>query len=129
MNRQETFNKMYIGLIKQGGPSVCATKCMYRSETGRKCAAGHVMDDRVYRPVFEGYDVSDVTALGRAVIGALLESGVERADIPMVAQVQAAHDAYTRGADADDVTWLKNFQAWCQNNAPYLNVTIPEVST
>jgi hypothetical protein len=60
MTKQEMFSKVYLGVIAQGGPAVQAgagaqesPECMYRTENGRKCAAGQLIPDAEYNPAME----------------------------------------------------------------------------
>jgi hypothetical protein len=56
MNKQEIFNKVYLGLHSQGWKkSVDADgECFYRGDDGCKCAAGHLIPDEDYDPSMEG---------------------------------------------------------------------------
>jgi len=59
MTPQEIVNKVYFALKKQGKPSVDKNgECLYRGPNGLKCAAGHLMSDKEYDSLMEGYDVN-----------------------------------------------------------------------
>ena len=45
--RQDHFNKAYLGVIAQGEPAVdkATGRCQYLSESGSKCNVGHILTD------------------------------------------------------------------------------------
>ena len=47
--RQDHFNKAYLGVIAQGGPSkrefMSGETCAYLGNNGRKCAVGHILTE------------------------------------------------------------------------------------
>jgi hypothetical protein len=57
--RQEAFDVMVSGLIKQGKPSydIQTMGCMYDNGAGQKCAVGMLIPDEVYSPTLEGCGV------------------------------------------------------------------------
>jgi hypothetical protein len=86
--RQELFNAVALALIAQRGPSFEVGKgCMYRGPNGRKCAAGHLIPDEVYRPTMETISFS---GLDTPVYDAM---GVDDKDVLFVQRLQRAHDA------------------------------------
>jgi hypothetical protein len=50
---QEVFDQVKNHLLKQGGRSVDAEKCRYRSSNGMKCAAGCLIGDKEYDAAIE----------------------------------------------------------------------------
>ena len=57
--RQEAFDVMVSGLIKQGKPSydIQTMGCMYNNHDGQKCAVGMLIPDEFYSPTLEGCGV------------------------------------------------------------------------
>jgi len=60
MNKQQIFDKAYLGLKSQGFKqsrrrvsSQIRTLCSYRGGEGRKCAVGWLIPDSIYKPSFE----------------------------------------------------------------------------
>ncbi len=47
MNKQEIFDKAYVGIMTQGRRAfdVAEGKCQYKDESGHKCAIGHCLPD------------------------------------------------------------------------------------
>jgi hypothetical protein len=86
LTRQEIFDKAVGGVIKQGARSVEDGACVYRTEDGRKCVVGQLIDDAHYHPSLEGR-----RAGYPSVIAALKQSGVDGAGA-LLAALQDAHD-------------------------------------
>lgn len=127
MNKQEMFNTAYIGIIKQGGPSVEGDSCAYRSKNGRKCAAGWLMTDEDYAKVCKG-GAADDTAINTTGIGAL--NGLPdffRDNILFIGRLQRAHDdCYFETLDSD-AAFINNFKVRMAELAARHNLTIPEI--
>jgi hypothetical protein len=73
MTEQELFDQVVNGLRAQGGksfgqnpnrPFQIRPMCLYRSATGRKCAAGHVIRDEDYKPEYEGEVIRELLDKG-----------------------------------------------------------------
>jgi hypothetical protein len=61
VNKQEMFNKVWLGLQGQGWKkSILHGQCKYRGPNGTKCAAGHLIPDDKYDPIFESCLVGDL---------------------------------------------------------------------
>ena len=59
MDKQEIFNKAYLGLKSQGfAKSFDGKVCLYRDTEGRKCAVGYLIPDELYSVDMEGWVVS-----------------------------------------------------------------------
>ncbi len=88
MTKQEIFNKVVRGLAKQEfRRSRIGNYCAYRSRDGRKCAAGHLMNDEHYRHEFN-QEVVD----SHGPREALKKSGVSEKQLDFVSSLQDAHD-------------------------------------
>lgn len=139
MTRQETFNKAYLFILKQGKQSKIEDECQYRGPDGLMCAAGCLIDDAHYQKYFEGNALdqdSDPQAwegIGRA----LALSGVDNADLPMVRDLQIVHDGLAdlgtgRMYTADDRDKIENdfathWKTGCAQIADKYGLTIPDV--
>ena len=94
MTLQEIFNRAVEGLAAQGfepsrADDLHDAGCRYRGAGGRKCAVGHLIDDRHYARRIEGKGVDWVE-----VQSALRRSGVtvNSESIHFLLDLQAAHD-------------------------------------
>jgi len=94
MNKQEIFDKVYLGLKSQGFKRSIRVDdnnddivCMYRSPQGYKCAAGWLIPDDLYDECLEGCSV-----LGGHVRQVFEQLGVSRLDLPFIQQLQRIHD-------------------------------------
>jgi hypothetical protein len=98
---QELFDYITSKVLEQGRPSILETNdeegdarvvCVYRGESGAKCAAGHVIPDAWYREELES----------RAIDGVLEgEPRLEASLAPhlsLLLDLQEAHDNAYRGA-------------------------------
>lgn len=54
MTNLDIVRTSILAIIKQGGPSFNVDLCMYRTEDGKKCAAGVFIPDDAYDPKMEG---------------------------------------------------------------------------
>lgn len=94
MTPQEMFNKAYIGVVTQGGPSIDKdeNKCMYRGKGGAKCGIGHLIDDETANT----WDSQLLSSIGSIV----LEDNVFvpkfiKENIDLAVKIQQAHDTAT----------------------------------
>jgi hypothetical protein len=97
LTRKELINKAMDGIIAQGVRSVDNTSgfCVYRDAHGRKCAAGHLIDDKVFHDCSMAKPGINMTgALDPDVRTMLILSGVDlAADSAVVSILQYVHDA------------------------------------
>lgn len=92
LTKQEMFDKVALGILAQGGPSVRKENdggwsCRYRGEDGRRCAAGQLLDDKNYLPRMEGKSVEWLLPFDKDKIKSKGERQPEFA-----AQLQWCHD-------------------------------------
>jgi hypothetical protein len=109
MNEQEAFDRSVGGVLKQGGPSAVykidggtRAVCLYRGPNGRRCAAGHLIDDADYREEFEG------SAYFQLVTAGLLAPIVGGS--ALVHLLQLSHDNAATGTDCDS-DFIREFEA------------------
>lgn len=62
MNEQEIFDTVLDHLAKQKKRSVQGSSCVYRSQTGLKCAVGCLIPDELYVPTMENETVGTLLA-------------------------------------------------------------------
>lgn len=112
LTKQEIFDKVWNGFVKQGWRP--ATKeagsgvCSYRTEDGRKCAAGQLILDSTYHQSMEGLGVD--AGIVRNALGA---SGVGEENMPLVWALQRVHDnvaAMTRDSSDEEKTYYLHRQ-------------------
>lgn len=88
MSLQEIYDRAVAGLAGQGfEPSVSKNGhlCRYRGEDGRKCAAGHVIDDDEYIQEMEGTNIMGLVSSNNPADSermALLNSLQNAHDVP-----------------------------------------------
>lgn len=94
MTRQETFNKAYRFILKQGKQSKIEDECQYRGPDGLMCAAGCLIEDAHYQKYFEGnaLDQDSDPQAWEGIGLALALSGVDKEDLHMVRDLQIVHD-------------------------------------
>lgn len=90
--KQETFNAVVDGLIKQGKLGAEGGCYRYKTNTGAKCAVGQLIPTHRYSPDLEGASVSYRTPIGTL----LRELGY---DLRFVSRLQKLHDAEIDGTD------------------------------
>lgn len=90
--RQELFDRAVGGVIRQGGPSVdpITGSCSYLGADGRRCAAGHLMDDdQIERVIEMGYNGRPISTVAGALEDLAEELGEE---VTFAAFLQDCHD-------------------------------------
>lgn len=101
LTKQEVFDKVVIGLRKQGCRSYLSDEdtCAYRGVDGRKCAAGILILDEFYSSDLEGETIPTIWPRlsiykdHRYKIGqALISSGVNPAHFLFIRSLQQIHD-------------------------------------
>lgn len=66
LTKQEIFDIVAVHLIKQGERAMNENgRCLYRSPDGKRCAAGKLMPDHLYKPFFENTTFQDLPFLVR----------------------------------------------------------------
>lgn len=81
IDKQTIFNNAFLGVLKQGVPSVSIKlgMCAYRGDEGRKCAIGHSIADEEYTEEMEGKGISLILSSFKNNIAAL--AGADEKDI------------------------------------------------
>jgi len=117
LNKQEIFNKAYIGLAKQGWVRAqYAGACQYRTREGLACAIGQCIPDDKYDPKIE--PMSPFKAL---LFAGVIEKAIDDADLyEDCLFLNALQDAH----DQNRLTPLKeNMEKFAREK----NLTIPEI--
>lgn len=101
--KQDIFNKAYLGLASQGfrrSMKVLELEkgenhlCAYRGDDGLKCAIGHCIDDKNYKPSLETRGAQELEV--RQAMG--LKGRLNSDDRCFLGGLQGCHD-YTSHAD------------------------------
>jgi hypothetical protein len=95
MNRQQLFDVMCAGLLKQNARSTAfdGLRCQYRGDRGTKCAIGMLIPDAIYDRNLEFMGVKDLCErIGRTPEGARA-ANVLRAHLPLLMRMQDIHDS------------------------------------
>lgn len=92
MTHQETFDIVVNPLRKQGCRSLNNQCCVYKGSDGTKCAAGCLIPDRLYDPVYEGATILDKNDKAR-LVGRIIEE--QGHDLLLVRRLQRVHDLYS----------------------------------
>jgi len=97
-DRQEIFNKAYLGLKSQGFQrsfgsyfveKIPNVGCLYRGPNGRKCAVGHLIPDEAYSETLEGRRADSllvVSAMGFCAVNVIDGAG------DFLTKLQRCHD-------------------------------------
>lgn len=90
LTHQQLFDNAYIGVLKQGGPSVSPSgKCLYR-HGDRKCGVGHSLPDELYKPEF---DTDSETAISELIEEyPEVRNYFQHVDKNFLTELQDAHD-------------------------------------
>jgi hypothetical protein len=129
MTNQELFDKVYLGIIQQGGPSIDfdTEKCLYRGPNGRKCAAGQVLLDQYYNKDMEGV----IIGYGDFIDNGLISSGLSPNNINFLKLLQSVHDNSASNAtysDQDkDKFFLETFKNAMESLAQEYNLVVPTI--
>src|SRR5215467_12453270 len=99
MTKQEIFNKVVKHLRQQGRKAVNEKgDCCYRTSDGLKCAAGCLIEDKEYDPVFENkfFGVLLYLNFEDPTIDLKVQSLRNRLDqhYNLIVQLQTIHDQY-----------------------------------
>lgn len=142
MTIQETFNKAYLFILKQGRQSIedgGTGMCQYRGQNNAMCAAGCLIDDAHYREYFEGHalDQDGDPQAYAGICKALALSGVPEQAFPMVRDLQIVHDGLAELGTGKMYTPTKRYEiendfvthwkAGCAFIAAKYGLIIPEV--
>jgi hypothetical protein len=129
MTPQEIFNKAYVGVMKQGRPSVKLQAgstdtlvCAYRGNDGAACGVGHLVDDETAREWDMIGSIDDViTQLGDDDLPpwALKNAGLLR-------QIQHTHD-FAESAARDGSSFIDHFEKKMRLVAQNNILTVPEI--
>lgn len=92
MTPQEMFDTAVRGVLQQGGSSNEHGLCMYRSRTGRKCAAGWLLPDDLYDENMERTTVSGLRQFDK----------IAGEHINFVISLQRVHDLSTYSSFNDE---------------------------
>ena len=127
MQRQDVYNRVKAHLHSMVGPARDGSSCVYRGDSGSRCAVGCLIPDDKYDPAIEGLvvariaenDVAESQAVNYARLADVLEqSGLPPTDrtlMALLARLQQVHDNF-------DVTNIA--ETWHQ----YLDRRLPQVA-
>lgn len=97
LDAQGIFNTVVLHLAQQGGPAIDLNgHCAYRTNNGRKCAAGVLLSDDDYKPEMENRTACT------AEVGPFLPTG----HLSLIRRLQMAHDNAARDTNDPDARWL-----------------------
>lgn len=121
MERQFLIDETYRRLVAQGGasatPDVPSPPCLYRAPGGKKCAAGHWIEDAAYHNNLEGNTIDDEEV--DAVLPAALRAGQPLNKVLLA--LQQAHDEAAEAALIYGKSWPEALSAEFEKRG--LNVT------
>ncbi len=97
MTPQEIFDTVVTHLFQQGRQSSVKGMCLYRSESGLKCAVGALIPDDAYDPKMDDFDDSEFgdTGISSLISSGLLPSDLQKTfedNITLLRDLQDAHD-------------------------------------
>lgn len=90
---QEVFNQIATGLMEQGKKSLVNGRCCYRSDDGSKCAAGMLIADDEYKPVFDkrGTRGEMISSDWEEIV---LKGYAPKVHSDLITQLQSIHDSF-----------------------------------
>lgn len=104
---QEIFDTIVSGLFEQGGPALGDNGiCKYRTEIGRKCAAGLLIAEEAYQEDFEGHTAQHIARTHPNAMPGVNPDDVK--SLAVIRQLQLAHDDLAR-ASKDDTFFMIQF--------------------
>lgn len=126
MDKQELFNRVYLGLAKQGFKQSGETysseheqeprfACRYRGDEGMKCAVGFLLTDEAYSEVLEGHAVSN-DVVQEAVCTSL---GIEELNCTLYTLLQKLQQIHDYSASPE--VMREDLHAYARRN----NLSIP----
>lgn len=96
LSAQELFNKAVGGIIAQGDFAYEEDiGCLYRTSTGKSCAAGQIIPDEIYSPDFENLSIGCVCAVSSEIATIIGEN------LALVSALQGAHDTAAKLGQTD----------------------------
>lgn len=118
LNNQTAFNQVVRGLMKQGEPSFDAkgAHCFYRGTDGKKCAAGHLVPDELYKESMEKITIDNILDPTGSHYDKELAQYLSGVDIGLLTELQVIHDF------SNPRVWLEQFR----NVAKYFFLEMPE---
>lgn len=131
LTTQQIFNRAVTGVLSQGGPSVRHGRdhtdepsvfCLYRSPNGRRCAAGWVIPDELYKEDMESNLAGNV--FRRPALAGLV-TGV---GCDLLQRLQDVHDGLANTHQGDDDTFLDAFRTDARIVAAEFNLTTEALS-
>ncbi len=138
MNKQEIFDKAYIGIIKQGKPSMTPLgTCKYETKDGSRCAVGMLIDEAELRKSMDSFEPSGISDIIHKVTD---EDGDSVSDLKLPAwiinenelltDIQGAHDFAGRDIleDKERSEFLPEFTERMKKIALNYGLNVPEVN-
>ena len=97
MTLQEIFDTVVSNLIAQGGRSIHKERyehkspCAYRGANGRKCAAGWLIPDELYRPDMEDDSATHIFENSEELLDVIGRDGLDD-KLALIRRLQSIHD-------------------------------------
>ena len=138
MNKQEIFNKAYIGIIKQGKPSMTHSgTCKYEAKDGSRCAVGMLIDEAELRKTMDSFEPARIADIINKVTDEDGDS-VSELKLPawvineneLLTDIQGAHDfaGHDILEDKERSEFLPEFIKRMKKVALKYGLTVPEVN-
>ncbi len=95
-----------VGVINQGKPafSVGQGTCVYRDNSGNKCAVGQLIPDDKYTPEMEGYQIESNFRVRKA-----LNIDEYSDESRVLNRIQNSHDSAAGAGDQDNAGFIDQF--------------------
>lgn len=131
MTPQEAFNKAYVGVIEQGGPSVSSDgRCLYRATNGRKCGVGHLFDDDALAEAWDHHNLGIHAAVGDEKAPKWMR---EATMSQLLQEIQRSHDLASDDfrdqitGEVDDEAFLEKFKEHMVDVSKHFGLAIPQL--
>lgn len=123
VSEQDAFNKAFIGIVKQGCPSIDGYEgCAYRGDNDTKCGIGFLIDDEDYEAAM--HDIEGNT------IASLLDDGWVEADHlgeAFLTNLQKRHDHSIRISKGTDQPYMEVFVEQMTEFARSYKLEVPQL--
>lgn len=108
LTNQQILDKVSLHLLTQNSTAAVNGSCRCRTKSGKSCAVGCLITNKLYTKEIEGttvYDNQDILS------NILKKSGIRRASFPLLEHLQGIHDGhYVKNWKSDLLETAKQFK-------------------
>ena len=116
MTKQEAFDEVWNYFVVEGNPQAKGENgfCRYRTKDGCRCAAGVLIRDEEYNPLFENKTIETILRNNCRSEFKTPQSLIDRLGeiLHFVGHLQGAHDSFDETSDVTFQVWM--FKRLCR---------------